>query len=86
MTHTHTHTHTNTNVTRPERMTPEQRRAELATLLAHALVRLRSAVVAPCQIAATERALLLGFCGEQSVDTHRTQRAHLVHRAHPTHH
>lgn len=86
MTHTHTHTHTNTNVTRPERMTPEQRRAELATLLAHALVRLRSAVVAPCQIAATERALLLGFCGEQSVDTHRTQRAPLVHRAHPTHH
>jgi len=77
------HTNTNANLTRPERMTPEQRRAELATLLAHALVRLRSAVVAPCQIAATERALLLGFCGEQSVDTHRT---HLVHRAHPTRH
>ena len=82
----HANTNNNANLTRPERMTPEQRRAELATLLAHALVRLRSAVVAPCQIAATERTLLLGFCGEQSVDTHRTQRAPLVHRAHPTHH
>jgi hypothetical protein len=54
----------------PERMTPEQRRLEIASILAKGLVRLRQSSLvhlARRQIPATERKVLLGFSGAQSV-------------------
>jgi hypothetical protein len=54
----------------PERMTPDQRRLEIASILAKGLVRLRQsspADLAERQIPATERRVLLGFSGDQSV-------------------
>ena len=56
----------------PERMTPEQRRLEIASILAKGLVRLRQsspADLAKRQIPATDRKVLLGFSGDQSVHT-----------------
>jgi hypothetical protein len=56
----------------PERMTLEQRRLEIASILAKGLVRLRQsgpAHLAQRQIAATDRKVLLGFSGDQSVHT-----------------
>ncbi len=53
----------------PERMTPEQRRLEIASILAKGLVRLRQSSPAKRQIPATERKVLLGFSGDQSVHT-----------------
>ena len=55
----------------PERMTPEQRRLEIAAILAKGLVRLRQSSLAKRQIPATERKVLLGFSGDQSVHTDR---------------
>lgn len=51
----------------PDRMTPEQRRREIASLLANGIVRLRSA--SPRQSAgwATESEFELGFSGHQRV-------------------
>ena len=53
----------------PERMTPEQRRLEIAAILAKGLVRLRQSNPVKRQIPATERKVLLGFSGDQSVHT-----------------
>ena len=53
----------------PERMTPEQRRLEIASILAKGLVRLRQSNQTERQIPATERKVLLGFSGDQSVHT-----------------
>ena len=53
----------------PERMTPEQRRLEIASILAKGLVRLRQSSPVKRQIPATERQVLLGFSGDQSVHT-----------------
>jgi hypothetical protein len=53
----------------PERMTPEQRRLEIAVILAKGLVRLRQSSPVKRQIPATERQVLLGFSGDQSVHT-----------------
>jgi hypothetical protein len=53
----------------PERMTSEQRRLEIASILAKGLVRLRQSSLANRQIPATERKVLLGFSGDQSVHT-----------------
>jgi hypothetical protein len=51
----------------PERMTPEQRRLEIACILAQGLVRLRLAPSTDRLIRATARKLALGFSGDQSV-------------------
>ena len=51
----------------PERMTPEQRRMEIASILAKGLVRLRQSSPVKRQIPANEREVLLGFSGDQSV-------------------
>ena len=53
----------------PERMTPDQRRLEIAAILAKGLVRLRQSNQTERQIPATERKVLLGFSGDQSVHT-----------------
>ena len=53
----------------PERMTPDQRRLEIAAILAKGLVRLRQSSPVKRQIPATERKVLLGFSGDQSVHT-----------------
>ena len=53
----------------PERMTPDQRRLEIAAILAKGLVRLRQSSPAERQIPATERKVLLGFSGDHSVHT-----------------
>jgi len=53
----------------PERMTPDQRRLEIASILAKGLVRLRQSNQTKRQIPATERKVLLGFSGDQSVHT-----------------
>ena len=53
----------------PERMTPDQRRMEIASILAKGLVRLRQSNPVKRQIPATEGKVLLGFSGDQSVHT-----------------
>lgn len=53
----------------PDRMTPEQRRREIASLLANGLVRLRSADAGPSTGSATESKFELGFSGHQRVHT-----------------
>lgn len=54
----------------PERMTPEQRRREVASLLAHGLVRLRDAVFAQSAGRPTESEFELGFSGHQRLHSH----------------
>ena len=51
----------------PDRMTPEQRRREVASLLARGLARLRSADSPPSERVAAESGLGLAFCGHQRV-------------------
>ena len=51
----------------PERMTPDQRRLEIASILAKGLVRMRQSNQTERHIPATERQVLLGFSGDQSV-------------------
>lgn len=53
----------------PERMTPPQRRREVASLLAHGLVRLREQSAAPSANMAAESAFALGFSAPQRVHT-----------------
>lgn len=53
----------------PRQMTPEQRRLELASILAKGLVRLRQSNQADSQKLATDRAVSLAFSGDQSVHT-----------------
>lgn len=53
----------------PDRMTPEQRRREVASLLAIGLVRLRSEGLERSADAASENEFELGFSGHQRVHT-----------------
>ena len=53
----------------PDRMTPEQRRREIASLLANGFVRLRSADSRPSAGRTSESEFELGFSGHQSVHT-----------------
>ncbi len=54
----------------PERMTPEQRRREAASLLAHGLVRLREAVFAQSAGGPAESEFELGFSGRKQPHSH----------------
>ena len=56
-----------TNHLSPDRMTPEQRRGEVASLLAAALNRLRHSAIYVPKASAQESEVLLGFSGDQSV-------------------
>lgn len=51
----------------PDRMPPEQRRREIASLLANGLVRLRSADSRPSTRRTSESEFHLGFSGHQRV-------------------
>lgn len=51
----------------PERMTPEQRRHEIALLLANGLARLRASGAEPSATMAAESEFELGFSGHQRV-------------------
>ena len=51
----------------PERMTPEQRRREIAALLALGLARLRAAIHPPFTRMAPETKFELAFSGDQRV-------------------
>ena len=53
----------------PERMTPEQRRHEIASLLANGLARLRISGTEQYAIRAEESEFELGFSGNQRVHT-----------------
>ncbi len=53
----------------PDRMTAEQRRREISSMLAHGLVRLRSSAIPPSASMAPESEIELGFSGHQSVHT-----------------
>ena len=53
----------------PERMTPEQRRHEIASLLANGLARLRISSAEQSANIAAEGELELGFSGNQRVHT-----------------
>jgi hypothetical protein len=53
----------------PERMTPEQRRREIASLLAQGLVRLRNTPFDQSVIGPRESEFVLGFTGHRSVHT-----------------
>ena len=53
----------------PDRMTPEQRRREVASILADGLVRLRYCSFQASEKAATESEFELGFLANQSVHT-----------------
>jgi len=55
------------NHTPPQKMNAQQRREEVASLLARGLVRLRERSFDPSAISSEQRAVLLGFSGEQSV-------------------
>mgnify|MGYP001250063865 CR=1 FL=1 len=54
----------------PERMTPEQRRQEVASLLAHGLLRLRDDVFAQSVGPCAESEFELGFSGHQRLHSH----------------
>jgi hypothetical protein len=55
------------NALLPERMTPAQRRREIARLLALGLVRLRERNAQPCKVPDPEKAFELGISRHQSV-------------------
>lgn len=59
-----------TNHVPPERMTAGQRRAEVASLLAHGLVRLRDAAFAQSAGCPGESEFELGFSGHQRLHTY----------------
>jgi hypothetical protein len=56
-----------TNHIPPERLTPEQRRKEVAYLLAQGLVRLRNTACDRSEKGRGERAFVLGFASQKSV-------------------
>ena len=56
-----------TNHIPPERLTPEQRKQEVAFLLAQGLVRLREAATAQAEKGRGESAFVLGFTPQKSV-------------------
>jgi hypothetical protein len=58
-----------TNQTPPERMSAEQRRSEIASILALGIVRLRQSNPTDSQIKSTRSRVLLAFSGDQSVHT-----------------
>ena len=58
----------------PERMTPEQRRHEIAAILAQGLLRLRTQGDTPLNVS-TENEFGLGFSPEQSVHVHPANQA-----------
>lgn len=60
----------------PDRMTPEQRGREVASLLAHGLVRLREAAVAQSAGRPTESEFELGFSGHQRLHSHPVNNTH----------
>lgn len=60
----------------PERMTPEQRRREVASLLAHGLVRLRDGVFTQSAGRPTESEFELGFSGHQRLHSHPVNNTH----------
>lgn len=60
----------------PERMTPEQRRREAASLLAHGLLRLRDAMFARSAGRPTESEFELGFSGHQRLHSHPVNNTH----------
>ena len=53
----------------PDRMTPEQRRREIASLLSNGLVRLRSSGIPSSATTASESEFELGFSGHQRLHT-----------------
>ena len=53
----------------PDRMTPEQRRREIASLLAHGLFRLRNTGIPSSATMAPESEYELGFFGHQRLHT-----------------
>ena len=58
----------------PERMTPEQRRHEIAAVLAQGLLRLRTRGNLPLNVS-TENEFGLGFSPKQSVHVHPANQA-----------
>ena len=60
----------------PERMTPEQRRREIASLLANGLARLRSSGIAQSANMAAESEFELGFSGNQRVHSDPVNKTH----------
>ena len=58
-----------TNGIPPEQMSPEQRRHEVAFLLAQGLVRLRNTAFDRCEKGREESGFVLGFSGHPSVHT-----------------
>lgn len=60
----------------PERMTPEQRRQEVASLLAQGLLRLRDAVFAQSAGRLTESEFELGFSGRKQPHSHPVNNTH----------
>lgn len=65
-----------TNHVPPERMTAEQRRTEVASLLAHGLVRLRDGVSAHASGCLAESEFELGFSGHQRLHSHPVNNTH----------
>ncbi len=65
-----------TNYVPPERLTAEQRRTEVAYLLAHGLVRLRDGVSAQAPGRLAESEFELGFSGNQRLHTHPVNNLH----------
>ncbi len=61
----------------PERMTPEQRRREVASLLANGLVRLRSTCSPKFANGLPESEFVLGLSGYQSVHTDSTDNTNM---------
>lgn len=59
-----------TNHVPPERMSPEQRRREVASLLAHGIVRLREAGFAQSAGRPAKNAFELGFSGRKQPHSH----------------
>lgn len=53
----------------PQKLTPDQRRHEIASLLTNGLVRLRNSAVAPSAKVDRESEFELGFSGDQRVHT-----------------
>jgi hypothetical protein len=60
----------------PERMTPEQRRSEVAFLLANGLVRLRNTTCDGSEKRRGESAFVLGFASQKSVHGDSTNNTH----------
>ena len=60
----------------PDRMTPEQRRREIASLLAHGLARMRNADAQPSAKNGPESEFHLAFSGNQRVHSDTVNTTH----------